>query len=572
MTRTDTTVVGALRRAARADRGPRRHPRPHRDHGRRHRRPAPRMRPRAPTARAWSGIPPRSARSTARTQADRDLVALVFSGLVRNGPNGTIVPDLARRWTVDATGKTWTFHLRPDARWHDGEPVTAEDVVYTIQTLQDPAYTGPASSSWSEVSVEALSPARGDVHAQDAARRVPAGRDPADRPGPPARRASRSDLLPDHPFGRQPVGSGPFAAVTLDDAHAKLVPAEAVQPTAEASADPSALADRFAHDGATDRPPGAADAVPRGDRADVLRRRPTSSSPPTGRGTSTRRPACRRRWRRTWPRRPTAGSCATRARPSRPSCSTCARRTPSSATRRCGRRCSRRSTAPRSSSRSTPAPRSWRRIPSRRPRRCSMRRPIRLVPFVTRRSRRRRSRPRAGRRRTTAGTSPLRRRRWPSRSLSPDKASNPVAFAVAAAVVKDWKAIGLDARPRGAARGRVRDGAAPERDVLDGRDRRDDRSRPGPLPAARLQPDADRRLERHRRSRIRRSTSCSSRPGRPARRPPARRPIRPSRRRSRPADTCFRSPSRTRPSWSATRSRDPLRGRSPTRLIDFGMC
>src|SRR6185312_7849455 len=45
---------------------------------------------------------------TARTQADRDLVALVFAGLVRNGPNGTVVPDLAEHWTVDDKGAVWT--------------------------------------------------------------------------------------------------------------------------------------------------------------------------------------------------------------------------------------------------------------------------------------------------------------------------------------------------------------------------------------------------------------------------------------------------------------------------------
>ena len=49
---------------------------------------------------------------TARTQADRDLVALVFSGLVKNGPSGTLLPDLAETWTVDDTGATWTFELR----------------------------------------------------------------------------------------------------------------------------------------------------------------------------------------------------------------------------------------------------------------------------------------------------------------------------------------------------------------------------------------------------------------------------------------------------------------------------
>jgi peptide/nickel transport system substrate-binding protein len=86
---------------------------------------------------------------TARTQVDRDLVALVFAGLVRNGPAGTLVPDLAERWSVDGTGKTWTVDIRPDALWHDGAPVTADDVVYTIGTLKDPDYAGPSATSWS---------------------------------------------------------------------------------------------------------------------------------------------------------------------------------------------------------------------------------------------------------------------------------------------------------------------------------------------------------------------------------------------------------------------------------------
>ena len=91
---------------------------------------------------------------SARTQADRDMVALVYSGLVRNGPKGTIVPDLAERWSVDPTGATWTFQLRDDATWHDGQPVTAEDVAFTIRVLQDPKYSGPGAGSWNEVTVQ----------------------------------------------------------------------------------------------------------------------------------------------------------------------------------------------------------------------------------------------------------------------------------------------------------------------------------------------------------------------------------------------------------------------------------
>ena len=92
----------------------------------------------------------------ARTQVDRDLVALAFSGLVRLGPDGSVVPDLATRWSSDASGKTWTFELRPDARWHDGEPVTANDVVFTVRTLRDPAYQGPGAGSWNEATATAI--------------------------------------------------------------------------------------------------------------------------------------------------------------------------------------------------------------------------------------------------------------------------------------------------------------------------------------------------------------------------------------------------------------------------------
>src|SRR5258706_430673 len=92
----------------------------------------------------------------ARSAADRDLVALLFRGLVRLGPGDTIVGDLAERWDVDEKGSTWTFHLRPGMRWQDGEPITSEDVVFTIGALSDPDYTGPGAESWREVTATAI--------------------------------------------------------------------------------------------------------------------------------------------------------------------------------------------------------------------------------------------------------------------------------------------------------------------------------------------------------------------------------------------------------------------------------
>ncbi len=178
---------------------------------------------------------------TATTQIDRDLVALVFAGLVRNGPNGTIVPDLAERWSVDDEGKRWTVRLREDARWHDGEPVTADDVVFTVRTLQDPDYTGPSGTSWGEVAVAAI-----DDRTVSFSLETPLGGflQALTQPIAPAHLLGDVPVgdLPDDPFGRQPVGSGPFALVDLSDAGATLIPASiaAVESSGAPEASPGA--------------------------------------------------------------------------------------------------------------------------------------------------------------------------------------------------------------------------------------------------------------------------------------------------------------------------------------------
>jgi peptide/nickel transport system substrate-binding protein len=167
---------------------------------------------------------------TARTQADRDLVALVFAGLVKNGPSGAVLPDLAESWTVDPTGATWTFELRADARWHDGVPVTAEDVAFTIRTLQDPGYTGPTAGSWKDATVQTVgsrtviltlvNPLGGFLQA-------------ATQPIAPVHLLGDVpvEALADDPFGQRPVGNGPFALVRLDGQTAELVPAGIVTPS-----------------------------------------------------------------------------------------------------------------------------------------------------------------------------------------------------------------------------------------------------------------------------------------------------------------------------------------------------
>jgi peptide/nickel transport system substrate-binding protein len=151
----------------------------------------------------------------ARSAADRELVALLFRGLVKLGPDQSIVGDLASSWDVDPSGSTWTFHLRPGLHWQDGQPLTADDVVFTIQALSDPTYDGPGGASWREVTASAIDPVTVTLRLT-----TPLGGflQAATQPiapkhllglVPPARLSS-------DPFGLHPVGSGPFALVTLD--------------------------------------------------------------------------------------------------------------------------------------------------------------------------------------------------------------------------------------------------------------------------------------------------------------------------------------------------------------------
>jgi peptide/nickel transport system substrate-binding protein len=202
----------------------------------------------------------------ARTQVDRDLVALAFAGLVRLGADGSVVPDLATRWMSDAKAQSWTFELRADARWHDGQPVTADDVVFTVNTLRDPAYRGPGAGSWNEVTATAVgvrtirfdltSPIGGFLQL-------------ATQPIAPAHLLGLVPIesLADDPFGQAPVGAGPYAITELDDGHAVLEPASSVAQPATFPQDVAASGalptDTIATPGPTKRPAGAMPAIGR---------------------------------------------------------------------------------------------------------------------------------------------------------------------------------------------------------------------------------------------------------------------------------------------------------------------
>ncbi len=90
----------------------------------------------------------------ATTDTDRDMTALIYSGLTRPGPNNEFIPDLAESFTVSEDNLIYTFQLKPNLSWHDGEPLTAEDIVFTITRAQDPLLKSSRRAAWEGVKVE----------------------------------------------------------------------------------------------------------------------------------------------------------------------------------------------------------------------------------------------------------------------------------------------------------------------------------------------------------------------------------------------------------------------------------
>ena len=88
------------------------------------------------------------------SDADRDVTALVYSGLMRTNNDGGLSLDLAESYTESEDGLSYTFTLKKDARFHDGKSVTSDDIVFTINQIKDPSLKSPKRASWEGVEVE----------------------------------------------------------------------------------------------------------------------------------------------------------------------------------------------------------------------------------------------------------------------------------------------------------------------------------------------------------------------------------------------------------------------------------
>jgi peptide/nickel transport system substrate-binding protein len=87
------------------------------------------------------------------SDVDSDLSRLVYSSLFKYDANGRLENDLAESYSVSPDGKTYKIVLRKDARWQNGERVTAADVVFTFEDITNPAYNSPLRYSFNEVEI-----------------------------------------------------------------------------------------------------------------------------------------------------------------------------------------------------------------------------------------------------------------------------------------------------------------------------------------------------------------------------------------------------------------------------------
>jgi len=161
-------------------------------------------------------------------EVDRDFCALIFNGLLKLDENGAWQPDLAERWEVGPDSDVYTFTLRSDIRWHDGLRITADDVIFTVQLLQDPdlPVLPDLASLWRSVIAEKVDERTVVFRLSQPYAAFPdyvTIRWFGVIPKHYWERYAPADI-PNAQLNTQPIGSGRFKLVEIDSQHARLEP------------------------------------------------------------------------------------------------------------------------------------------------------------------------------------------------------------------------------------------------------------------------------------------------------------------------------------------------------------
>ena len=88
------------------------------------------------------------------SDVDNDLTGLIYSGLMKSGPENSIINDLAESYDISPDGLIYTFILKDDIYFHDGVKVTTDDVEFTINKIQDSTIKSPKRPGFYDVKVD----------------------------------------------------------------------------------------------------------------------------------------------------------------------------------------------------------------------------------------------------------------------------------------------------------------------------------------------------------------------------------------------------------------------------------
>lgn len=91
------------------------------------------------------------------SEADRALEAILFAGLFKPDHQGGVIPELAESVDISQNKKSYTVTLKKNLVWHDGRPLTADDVLFTIEIIKNPELRNPLAPNWQGVNVEKIS-------------------------------------------------------------------------------------------------------------------------------------------------------------------------------------------------------------------------------------------------------------------------------------------------------------------------------------------------------------------------------------------------------------------------------
>lgn len=154
--------------------------------------------------------------------ASKDISSIIFSGLTKIDSKGQLIGDLAKNWEVSKDYKTYTFHLKDNVYWHDGKKFTANDVAFTISTIQNADTLSPYAQDWSGVKYEIVDDNIIKIILSN--------------PYPSFINNTTVGILPKHKlesikqsqikfsdFNQSPIGTGPFELESIDSENSTIM-------------------------------------------------------------------------------------------------------------------------------------------------------------------------------------------------------------------------------------------------------------------------------------------------------------------------------------------------------------